>query len=130
MTSRFGFLLILLAGAACGGSSPSGTNPPPPPPPPAGPPVFTVTIGDNNFGSGNLTVAAGTIVKWENGGLVPHSSTSNTGVWDSGSLSAGFTAGGYFYTGGACQRSFSTAGTYPYHCNFHAAMQGTITVTP
>jgi plastocyanin len=77
-------------------------------------------------------VAAGTTVRWENGGLAAHTATSNTGVWDSGNLTPAYMSGGYLYTGGAYQRAFATPGTYPYHCNYHSGqgMQGTITVTP
>jgi len=132
MTSRFATLILLAASAACGSSPAGGGNPPPPPPPPAGPPVSTITIGDNTYGSPNLSVAAGTTVRWENAGLVAHTATSSSGLWDSGNLTAGYTSGGYMYTGGSYQRSFSTPGTYPYYCTYHGAqgMQGTITVTP
>lgn len=131
MTSRFA-MLIVVATVACGGSSPTGGGNPPPPPPPAGGPASTITIGDNAYGSANVSVVAGTTVRWENGGLVAHTATSSGGVWDSGNLTPGYTQGGYFYTGGSYQRSFNTPGTYPYSCTYHAAqgMQGTITVTP
>lgn len=130
MTSRFAILTLVLASVACG-SSPSGSNNQSPPPPPGGS-VTTVMIGDNSFGSGNLSITAGTAVKWENGGLNAHTATSSSGAWDSGTLTASYMAGGYTYTGGSYQRTFSTPGTYPYHCTYHSAvgMQGTITVTP
>lgn len=126
MSSRFAILTLVLASVACG-SSPTSGGPPPP-----GGSVTTIPIGDNSYGSANLSVVAGTPVRWENGGLTAHTATSSTGLWDSGTLTASYTSGGYTYTGGSYQRTFTTPGTYAYYCAYHGAqgMQGTITVTP
>jgi plastocyanin len=66
-----------------------------------------------------LTISAGTKVRWvDREGA--HSTTSNTGLWDSGVLSVG----------GAFARVFRKAGTFKYHCSVHpSAMRGVITVT-
>jgi plastocyanin len=66
----------------------------------------------------SLTISAGTKVRWvvREG---THSTTSNSGVWDSGVLSQGEAFG----------RVFRKAGTFKYHCTVHpSAMRGAITV--
>ena len=81
----------------------------------------TVNIQYMTFSPGNLTVSVGTAVKWTNNDGVSHTVTSNDGTsFDSGTLGAG---SNYSHT-------FTTAGTFPYHCTIHTGMAGTITVTP
>jgi plastocyanin len=48
----------------------------------------------------------------------PHTSTSDTGLWDSG----------VFSTGHTFTRAFTSAGSFPFHCTVHPFMTGTITV--
>ena len=62
-------------------------------------------------------VKAGTTVTWMNIDDTVHTSTSNSGVWDSGIIQVGHS---FSFT-------FSSAGTFPYHCNVHP-MTGTIVV--
>lgn len=72
------------------------------------------------FAPATLTVKEGTTITWTNGDSVVHTVTSDTGIFDSGDLAKGQT---FSYT-------FTTAGTYPYHCTPHKAkMAGTIVVT-
>jgi len=69
------------------------------------PQVDTITIGDS--------------VRWTNNGAVSHTSTSDAkSLWDSGTLNPGesFTF------------QFNDLGSYPYHCEFHLSMAGTIVV--
>ena len=62
----------------------------------------------------------GTTVCWTNDGQTTHTSTSDTGVWDSSFLAPGES---FSFT-------FNNTGSFPYHCTIHAAqMTGTITVT-
>jgi len=96
------------------------------------------------FSPASLTVTAGTTVKWTNTGRAHHTSTSDATpqpTWNSGAvLPAGMGTcdpnDPYCTPGttpaGTYQRTFSTAGTYQYHCELHGAqgMTGTITVTP
>ena len=66
----------------------------------------------------SLTIPDGTKVRWvvREG---THSTTSNTGRWDSGVLSQGEAFG----------RVFRRAGTFRYHCSVHpTAMRGVIIV--
>ena len=76
-------------------------------------------IVDNRFSPRDITIARGTRVRWVNRGNNPHTTTSNTDLWDSGTLSSGerFT------------RRFGRRGTFNYHCEIHPTMTATITVT-
>jgi plastocyanin len=79
-----------------------------------------IYIENSIFGfnvSQTLYVAAGTTVTWHNIDDTDHTSTSDTGIWNSGVIPVGST---FSYT-------FKTPGTYPYHCLIHP-MQGTIVV--
>jgi plastocyanin len=84
----------------------------------------TPSVGmlDNTFGPKIDTVAVGTTVTWTNKGNRAHTTTSDTGAWDSGSRGAGQTF----------SQRFTQAGTFPYHCTFHGGagtgMSGTIVV--
>ena len=79
---------------------------------------FTVNIRDFSFSPSPLIVQVGDVVRWTNDGGTIHTTTSDTGVWDSGNLSPG----------GVFAHQFTAAGTYPYFCRIHAGMRGTITV--
>jgi plastocyanin len=78
-----------------------------------------VKIVDFAFRPGTLTIAKGTRVRWTNKGAVTHTSTSNKGVWDSGSIAPGDTF----------SRVFKKAGTFKYHCTIHPAMTSKIVVS-
>ncbi len=140
MRLSYGLLLIVLV--ACGSNPTSSSNANPPPPP--GSSTQTINMTEYAFSSASLTIKAGTTVKWENKGTTSHTTTSDAGVspaFDSGTLAAPGTTmdpyGGTTTTpGGSFQMTFSTPGTYTYHCTFHGVsgsvpgtMKGTITVT-
>jgi plastocyanin len=124
-------LLIGLSLAACGSSG--GTEPPPPP---AGGPSggggttgVTVTVVNNDYSPGQVSVARGTTVTWRwdsctgdpYGGQVCafHSVT-----FDDGGPSAAPKNDGSF------ARLFTNAGTFTYYCTSHgrAAMSGSVVV--
>jgi plastocyanin len=71
------------------------------------------------FSPVSLTVAVGTAVTWTNNDSVAHTVTSDTKVFDSGSITAA--VGTYSYT-------FTVAGTYNYHCTIHPMMTAKIIV--
>jgi plastocyanin len=77
-----------------------------------------VSIVDFAFSPKHITITKGTRVTWTNKGTVTHTTTSNTGAWDSGSLSPG----------DSFSHVFKKAGTFLYHCTIHANMKGKITV--
>jgi plastocyanin len=76
-----------------------------------------VRIVDNRFRPASITVARGTRVKWVNRGDNNHTSTGNG--WNSGIISPG----------DSFTRRFNRRGTFSYHCQIHATMMGTVTVT-
>lgn len=84
-------------------------------------PVGATGMGPAAYGQNPLTVPVGTTVTWINDDSTPHTATSDTGVWDSGTLNQG---GQFSFT-------FSNPGTYPYYCTIHGrtSMSGTIEVS-
>src|SRR2546428_2493013 len=56
--------------------------------------VVGVAIQDFSFSPAAMTVMVGTTVKWTNNGPSAHTTTSNTGTWDSGQLSSPTSGGG------------------------------------
>ena len=65
-----------------------------------------------------ITIPVGRVITWRNDDSVIHTTTSDTGAWDSGTRSPGQTY----------SRTFSTVGTFQYHCSIHPGMTGTIVV--
>jgi plastocyanin len=78
----------------------------------------SVSIVDFAFQPGYAVVSAGSTVSWYNAGAAPHTVTSSSGVFDSGTIGSG---GGFSTT-------FWTPGTYSYYCAIHPSMVGTIQV--
>ena len=73
------------------------------------------------FGPSEVRVRPGERVTWVNcdlPGSDSHTSTADAGAWDSPLLAPGST-----FT-----RTFAGAGAFPYHCEPHPTMRGTITV--
>ena len=80
-----------------------------------------VVIVNNTYSPTTIQVRKGMSVKWvycEGANSDPHTSTSDTGLWDSGLLRSG----------GTFSRTFATAGSFAYHCIPHPEMQATVTV--
>ena len=80
-----------------------------------------VVIRDFTFSPAQVRVRPGTKVTWVNCGPTgddAHTSTSDTNVWSSALLPPGST-----YT-----REFAGVGAFPYHCQPHPGMRGTVTV--
>lgn len=133
-------LAAMVTLAACGTTSGATNTSPTDTPAPAAtattaaptattnPPAATVKIVGASFSTygfspGSVTVKVGDTVEWVNNSTVPHTSTSDSGSalsWDSGAIDTG---------GGTFSFTFTKAGTYTYHCSFHASMHGTIVVT-
>jgi plastocyanin len=91
-----------------------------------------VSVAGYAFSPMSITIKAGTSVKWTNDDAVDHTTTSDGGSWNSGQMSAPSGGGGYggMTAGGSFTYTFSSAGTFAYHCANHTYMTGTITVTP
>lgn len=116
-------VLAVVAVSACGGGDPApatgATTPPADTTAPAAGLEASVSIEALAFGPAELTVAAGTTVTWTNDEAgIPHTTTSDDGVWDSGTLQPG---GSFSFT-------FDEPGSYPYSCTIHPSMSGTIVV--
>ncbi len=109
-------VLTVAALASCGG----GYGAPAPKSTTSSPPVSgnAVTISNFSFSPGSLTVSVGTKVTWTNKDSTTHTVTSDSGAFNSGNLAPNAS---YSYT-------FSSAGTFSYHCAIHTYMTGTITV--
>ena len=82
-----------------------------------------VAIRGCTFFPDTLRVTAGTTITWVNcddlAGADAHTTTSNSGVWSSGLFREGET-----YTAPV----FNQTGSFPYHCQPHVNMRGTIIV--
>lgn len=83
--------------------------------------TIRVDIGAMTFSPATVTVKAGTTVKWTNTDYYsPHTITADNGSsFNSGNIASGSS---FSYTPAA-------AGTFPYHCNVHSGMTGTLVVT-
>jgi plastocyanin len=101
----------------CGSDSPSS-----PTPAPSGTTVSIVMnssgLTTNAYSPNPITIVAGGSVTWMNNDTVTHTATGNTGLFDSGPIAAG----------GQFTRTFSTTGSFPYHCTIHPGMVGTVNV--
>ena len=77
-----------------------------------------VTIDNFTFTAPELTIAAGTTVKWVNHDDIPHNVVNKDKLFRSKALD---TDDSYSFT-------FASAGTYDYFCGLHPHMQGKIVV--
>lgn len=110
MPRLFTIALLVLAVGACSSDSSGPAD------------EATVSVSDNSFGPGSLTVDPGTTVTWEWEGAAAHNVT-----WTSGTPAASATQ-----SAGTYERTFGTAGTFDYYCTLHGTpttgMRGTVTV--
>src|SRR5438093_10668394 len=77
-----------------------------------------VNLQNTAFAPPTVTVRAGDTVTWTNRDPFSHTSTSDTGAWDSHVVTAGT----------SFSFMFASAGTFAYHCAIHSFMHGTIVV--
>jgi plastocyanin len=101
-------LALVCAGCGSGGSAS---------PPAAGAADVTVTLRDVAFNPARLSVRAGQTVlwRWADGG-VPHNV-------DFGAVTSGDPT-----TSGTYRRTFPAPGAFPYRCDVHDGMKGTVVV--
>ncbi len=105
-------------GATTGGASAVTTEASPMASPVAGE-GCTVEIRGFAFNPAVIQISVGDTVTWENYDEAPHTATGDNGEFDSGRLDQG----------GTFSFTFTTAGTFSYHCDFHPNMKGTIIVS-
>jgi LPXTG-motif cell wall-anchored protein len=72
----------------------------------------SVSAIEYRFVPATVRIHVGESVTWTNNGTVPHTSTADKGLWDSGPLNPGQS---FAFT-------FKSAGTFPYHCQFHVGL--------
>jgi glucose/arabinose dehydrogenase/plastocyanin len=78
--------------------------------------VWDVSIVNFAFEPANVMISAGDMVRWTEMDGAGHSSTSDTGLWDSGFLPLN----------GTFSFTFNSPGTFPYHCTPHPFMTATV----
>jgi len=85
----------------------------------AGAAIAAVPIQAFTFKPARLTVSVGGRVTWTNLDSTPHTASADQGpAFDTGTLNQGQSK----------TITFPTAGTFAYHCAFHAFMVATVTV--
>jgi plastocyanin len=84
---------------------------------PAGP-VARAGMRNLAFVPGNIEIQAGTTVEWTNNDPLSHSVTADDGSFSSGLIGSG----------NKWRHTFTTPGTYTYHCTPHPFMKGTVVV--
>ena len=114
---------------SCGSSG--GTEPPPPPsnnPAGGGPTGVSVTVRNNNYSPGQVTVTRGATVSWQwdtctGDGYGGQTCTSHSVTFASGGPSSVLQSEGSF------ARTFASPGTFTYQCEAHrGAMSGSVVV--
>lgn len=81
----------------------------------------SISIADFAFSPASVTVSVGDTVTWTNNDAgIPHTVSSDSGS----ELASGQLAGGASY-----QKTFTSAGSYAYHCDIHPSMTGLVIVT-
>jgi plastocyanin len=71
------------------------------------------------FKPATVNISTGDVVVWKNAAGISHTSTSDTGKWDSGIIAPGTTF----------KKRFKKAGTFAYHCSIHPQMTGSVVVS-
>ena len=123
---------LLIAGPGCGGGggygnpgngNPANTSPPLPSPSGGVPDVVVTIVGQNDamsFSPDPVVINAGQRIAWRNGDTIVHTATgTGQGGFDTSEIAAGASSNAIL---------FGTAGGFPYRCNVHPAMVGTVTV--
>jgi plastocyanin len=120
-------LVAALTMVACGGSSynPASPSPTPSPAPPSNTGadlVITITgmNGSQSFSPNPGSIDAGKKVVFYNADTIVHTATANGGAFDTGNIAPG---------GLSALITMPAAGSFPYHCNIHPTMVGTLNVT-
>jgi plastocyanin len=68
------------------------------------------------FNPASVTVTAGTTIKWTNKDSITHTVTADDNSFDSGNIAAN----------GTFSHTFSSAGTFTYHCKIHPNMTASV----
>jgi plastocyanin len=79
----------------------------------------SVAISGFSYSPASVTISVGDTVTWTNSDAQAHTATADDSTWNTGTISG---------SGGTGAVTFSTAGSFPYHCSIHSQMTGTVTV--
>ncbi len=115
------FAIFTLLLAACGASSPtsstsgSGTQAVP-----VTGSAAKVIINNFAFDPATITIKVGQTVTWTNQDTPAHTVVADDNSWKSPDIS----------TGSSFSHTFTTAGTFSYHCSIHPKMKAVVIVTP
>ena len=82
------------------------------------PTAAKVTIKSLKYSPDTIQITKGETIEWVNDDLTPHTVTSSSGEFDSGSMDVGAT----------WRHTFSQPGTFAYSCTFHQEMKGSVIV--
>lgn len=117
IATLLGLSILILAGAGCSkdSSNPYGMTASTQ----ANSAPNSVLITGMAFSPTTITVSKNTTVTWTNNDGITHTSTSDTGVWDTGNIPSGSSK----------TVTYTTTGTFPFHCTYHpSTMRGTVVV--
>ncbi len=112
-------ILLCVLLAACASPAPTSSAKGTPGIPVTGNEV-KVSISGFAFNPATVTIKVGQTVTWTNQDTVAHNVVADDNSWSSPSISQGAT---YSHT-------FTSAGTFAYHCSIHPFMKATVIVTP
>jgi plastocyanin len=79
----------------------------------------TIDIAGFAFAPQSATIHVGDTVTWANADAQGHTATADDGSWQTGTISGNTSK----------SLTFTTAGTFAYHCSIHPTMTATITVS-
>jgi len=79
----------------------------------------SVSIAGFAFSVSSLAVKQGTTVKWTNNDATTHTVTADDGSFDSDNIAPG----------GTFSHTFSSQGTFAYHCKIHSSMTAKVVVS-
>ncbi len=119
-----GLVSCLAVAVACGSGGASGSISGSTPTQATGVAAADVTIriggmnGSNSFSPNPGTLKAGQTVAWQNADSVTHTATGSG--FDTGNIGPGATSRPI---------TFTTAGSFDYHCSIHPSMVGSLSVT-
>lgn len=99
---------------------PASTTTAPAPPVTQAPRSATISINNYQFVPAQLSVPLNSRVTVVNNDGVDHSWVGDSGAWHSSNLAP---------NGGSFTQLFNRRGHFPYHCEYHPGMRGTVTVT-
>jgi plastocyanin len=85
----------------------------------AAPSAVDASIVDFSFSPSSIAVKTGDSVTWTNNGQAPHTATADNGSFDTGILNSGDSG----------SVTFSTEGTFAFHCAVHPEMTGSVTAS-